>query len=120
MLDPDRELPMVAPADVGREAARLMTAPAAPTGTVFVEGPVRLTPQDVADTFTAVLGRPVRVVRTRRAQWRAAFQAAGLSPEATETFVGLNEVVDRERWLVKGRPVQGTITFAEHVRRLVG
>ncbi|MDP5281442.1 NAD(P)H-binding protein [Sphingomonas sp. DG1-23] len=84
MFDPGFELPMVAPEDLGRHAAALMTDDR--TGMFLVEGPRRYTPQDVAEAFAAALARPVRVETIPRDQWVATFKATGFSDAAAESY----------------------------------
>ncbi len=119
MTDPDRPLPMVAPADVGAEAAGLLTLPTAFRGVVHVEGPTRPTPQDVADAFSAAGGRPVRIRRIEAARWRSEFESAGFSPLAAASFVGLNRIVEGETWRLDREPTRGTTTLQAYVNDLV-
>ena len=62
----DYVLPMVAPADLGQAAARLLCAPPANMDIHYVEGPARYSSADVARAFAAALGRPVEVAVTPR------------------------------------------------------
>jgi uncharacterized protein YbjT (DUF2867 family) len=95
MFDARFELPMVAPADLGRHAAALMTDDR--TGLFRVEGPRRYTPQDVADAFAAALKRPVRIETTPRDRWPAAFKEMGFSDAAAESYARMTaETVDAE------------------------
>lgn len=61
----DFALPMVAPADIGTVAARLLRD-SGPAGIHHVEGPERYTPDDVARAFADALGRPVEVATVPR------------------------------------------------------
>ncbi len=75
MLDADRALPMVAPADVGSEVARLLQLDEPDRSVHHVEGPRRYTPADVAQAFAQALGSPVATVRTSPDTWRTTFLA---------------------------------------------
>lgn len=83
---PDFRLPMVAPADVGRVAARLLTDEAAHGGVRHVEGPTAYSPTDVARAFAAALGRDVRIEETPRAAWVDALRTFGFSPTAAASY----------------------------------
>ena len=59
MYPADLRIPMVAPADLGRVAAGLLTEPAERAGIHYVEGPDRYSSTDVANAFADALGRSV-------------------------------------------------------------
>ncbi|MBK8447319.1 MAG: NAD(P)H-binding protein [Micropruina sp.] len=119
MLDPDRPLPMVAPADVGRVAARLLTREQPAEGIVHVEGPRRYTPREVAAAFAEAVGSPVATVRTPPQEWTNAFLAAGFSTEAAESFTGLTTLTDGDDWQLDAAPTRGATTLPEYIRALV-
>jgi uncharacterized protein YbjT (DUF2867 family) len=85
----DFKLPMVAPADIGEIAARLMTEPIEQTGLHYVEGPDRYSSQDVAVVFATALGRPVFAESVPRDRWLAMFKNIGFSNEAAESFANM-------------------------------
>jgi uncharacterized protein YbjT (DUF2867 family) len=74
----DRAFPMVATKDVGRLAADLIQQQWTGTRIVELEGPMRISPTDLAQAFAAALGRPVRVETVPRATWEALFRAQGM------------------------------------------
>ncbi|MCW4462633.1 NAD(P)H-binding protein [Sphingomonas sp. BT-65] len=116
MFDPDFELPMVAPADLGKHAAALMTDDR--TGIFFVEGPGRYTPQDVANAFAAALGRSVRVETTPREQWVPAFNAIGFSSPAAESYARMTgATVDGPAF--PSDPVRGVVRLEDYISALV-
>jgi uncharacterized protein YbjT (DUF2867 family) len=55
----DKPVPMVATADVGRVAAQLLMDDWSGVRVVELEGPRRVTPVDIADTFARIFGRTV-------------------------------------------------------------
>jgi uncharacterized protein YbjT (DUF2867 family) len=83
------ELPMVAPRDLGRHAARLLTDPPDQTGIHEVEGPERYTPADVAAAFANALGRRVDAVAIPRGEWESSFKALGFSDEAAASYAAM-------------------------------
>ena len=78
LLPTDRALPMVAAEDVGRAAAELIQQDWTGTRIVELEGPARVSPDDLAAAFATVLGRPVRAVPVPRETWEALFRSQGM------------------------------------------
>jgi uncharacterized protein YbjT (DUF2867 family) len=74
----DRAIPMIATADIGRVAARLLQESWSGARVVELEGPQRVSPNDLAEAFAKVLGREVRVEAVPRDTWEALFQAQGM------------------------------------------
>lgn len=107
MFPADLEMPMVAPADLGRAAAERLIAPVDDVGVRLIEGPDRYTPRDVADAFAAALGREVTVDVVPRERWGDAYRKAGFSAEAAAAYgrmtaVTLDEGFDSEETAVRG------------------
>ncbi|MEX3944048.1 NmrA family NAD(P)-binding protein [Paraburkholderia sp. BR10937] len=74
----DQAVPMVATADVGRLAAELLQETWSGTRVVELEGPRRVSANDMASAFARVFGRPVRAVAVNRQEWESRFQAQGM------------------------------------------
>ncbi|CAM3548606.1 NAD(P)H azoreductase [Bordetella sputigena] len=89
----DRPVPMVATADVGRVAAALLQDTWAGARVVELEGPRRVSPNDIAAAFGKVLGRPVRAEVVDRKEWEALFRSQGMrNPEPRIRMLdGFNE-----------------------------
>jgi NAD(P)H dehydrogenase (quinone) len=75
----DKPFPMVATADIGRVAAELLREEWSGTRVVELEGPRRVTPNDIAATFAKLLGRAVKMEAIGRGQWEALFKAQGMA-----------------------------------------
>jgi NAD(P)H dehydrogenase (quinone) len=73
----DKAFPMVATQDVGRLAAALLREDWIGTRVVELEGAVRVSPNDLARAFAAVLERPVRVETVPRESWEDIFRSQG-------------------------------------------
>jgi uncharacterized protein YbjT (DUF2867 family) len=88
-----RPFPMVAASDVGRVAARLMRETWTGIRTVELEGPTRVSPNDLADAFASALGKPVHAVPVPRETWAELFRAQGMkNPEPRIRMLdGFNE-----------------------------
>jgi NAD(P)H dehydrogenase (quinone) len=93
LLPTDKAFPMVAAKDVGRMAAELIREDWTGIRVVELEGPYRLTPNDLADAFARVIGKPVRAVPVPRESWAALFRSQGMrNPEPRMRMLdGFNE-----------------------------
>ena len=79
LLQPlDKPVSMVATADIGKLAAALLQEPWSGHRVVELEGPRRVTPDEIAATFTKVLGRPVRAQIVPRDSWEGLFSSQGM------------------------------------------
>lgn len=116
MFDADFELPMVAPQDLGKHAAALMTDDR--SGIFHVEGPRRYTPRDVADAFAASLGRSVRVETVPREEWVPVFKAMGFSGAAAESYARMTEATVDDLELPP-EPVRGAARLEDCIAALV-
>jgi len=115
----DLAIPMVAPEDLGQAAAERLVSGLDDVGVRSVEGPARLTSQQVAEVFSAVLGRPVRLVVTPRAQWEAAFRATGFSPEAASSYARMTAACVDQGFDTPADTWRGATTFEAWLRRKV-
>jgi uncharacterized protein YbjT (DUF2867 family) len=75
----DKAYPMVATADIGRVAAEMLQEEWSGTRVVELEGPRRLTPNDIAAAFAKLLGRAVKMEVVPRGSWEALFKAQGMT-----------------------------------------
>jgi NAD(P)H dehydrogenase (quinone) len=89
----DKPVPMVATSDIGRLAAELLQEKWSGHRVVELEGPHRVTPDEIASTFASLLGHPVRVEAVPRDTWKALFQSQGMkNPEPRIQMIdGFNE-----------------------------
>ncbi|MEZ2222962.1 NmrA family NAD(P)-binding protein [Rhizobium sp. RCC_161_2] len=74
----DKAFPMVATRDVGRLAAELLQQSWIGTRIVELEGPERVSPDDLASAFGAVLNRSVSVETIPRETWEGLFRSQGM------------------------------------------
>src|SRR5580700_3379472 len=73
----DKPVPMVATPDIGHEAAKLLQESWAGRRVVELEGPRRVTPNEIANTFAEVLGRSVSMDAVPRERWEQLFRSQG-------------------------------------------
>jgi uncharacterized protein YbjT (DUF2867 family) len=74
----DKPVPMVATADIGKVAAGLLQEKWDGHRVVELEGPTRITPNQIAATFTKLLGKPVRMEVVPRESWETLFRSQGM------------------------------------------
>lgn len=74
----DKTFAMVATQDVGTAAAALMREHWTGKRVVELEGPSRVSPNDLAAAFAAALGRPVHAELVPHAEWKALFLEQGM------------------------------------------
>jgi uncharacterized protein YbjT (DUF2867 family) len=120
MYPADLQLPMVSPQDLGRVAAQLLTGTAYPGHPVYVEGPERYSPADVAEAFARALRRPVEVVVTPRNGWEEAYRKMGFSKAAAHSYARMTAISADRDYDRPVDPVRGTISLQEHVTGLIG
>jgi len=74
----DRAIPMVATADIGATAARLLREQWVGRRVVELQGPAPVSPNDLAAIFGQLLNRPVTAQAVSRAEWEALFRKQGM------------------------------------------
>jgi NAD(P)H dehydrogenase (quinone) len=104
----DRAIPMVATADIGRVAAELLTEPSIGHRFVELEGPRRISPNDIAATFSRLLNKPVRMEAVSRSSWESLFTSQGMQNPTprVQMLDGFNEgwiAFEDPAQVVKGR-----------------
>jgi uncharacterized protein YbjT (DUF2867 family) len=89
----EKPFPMVATKDIGRVAADLLQQSWTASRVVELEGPRRVTPQELAATFSRLLGRPVQAIAPDRDTWEPLFRTQGMTnPEPRMRMLdGFNE-----------------------------
>jgi uncharacterized protein YbjT (DUF2867 family) len=89
----DKAFPMVATRDVGRVAADLIRQDWTGMRIVELEGPARVSANDLAQAFSTVLKRPVGVEIISRERWEKLFRDQGMkNPQARIRMLdGFNE-----------------------------
>ncbi|WP_315832059.1 NmrA family NAD(P)-binding protein [Bradyrhizobium prioriisuperbiae] len=75
----DKPVPMVATTDVGGVAAEMLQEDWTGRKVVELEGPRRITPNEIAASFTKVLEKPIRIETVARDSWEGLFRAQGMT-----------------------------------------
>lgn len=75
----NKPVPMVATVDIGRVAAELLQETWKGGRVVELEGPHRVTPNEIAAAFATLLHRPVKMEAVPRATWEPLFKSQGMN-----------------------------------------
>ena len=116
----DKHFPMVATRDVGRVAAKLIQEDWTGTRIVELEGPRRVSPNDLAAAFAKILERPVRAETVPRETWEDLFRSQGMKYPGPRIRMldGFNE-----GWIEfsggGAKALKGTVSVEEVVASLV-
>lgn len=113
----DRAVPMVSTLDVGHVAARLLRESWSGRRIVNLEGPRRVSPDDVAAAFAHLLDKPVKAAAVPRQEWEALFRAQGMNNPTPRMRMldGFNE-----GWIsFSGETIKGAVGLEDALRRLV-
>ena len=116
----DKPVPMVATVDFGREAAKLLQELWTGRRVFELEGPRRVTPDEVANTFAEVLGRRVRMDAVPRETWEQLFRSQGMKNPTPRIRMldGFNDAwIEFENGEAGSR--KGEIAFKSVLRTLV-
>jgi NAD(P)H dehydrogenase (quinone) len=116
----DKPFPMVATADVARVAVRLLQETWSGRRVVELEGPTRVSPDDIAAAFSHLLGKSVRMDAVPRETWRELFVAQGMKNPAPRIRMldGFNQGWIEFESGVAGA-VKGTTTLKTVVKTLI-
>jgi NAD(P)H dehydrogenase (quinone) len=116
----DRQYAMVSTVDIGRVAARLIQEPWTGHRVVELEGPKRVTPNEIATAFAKLLGKTVRMEVVPRERWDELFLAQGMKNPTPriQMLGGFNEGwIDFEG--AEASVVKGTVTLEAVLEKLL-
>jgi NAD(P)H dehydrogenase (quinone) len=124
LLPADKAIPMVAAQEVGQVAARLIQEDLQEdwigTRIAELEGPSRVSPDNLAAAFASALGKPVRAVPVPRESWEQLFRSQGMKNPYPRIRMldGFNE-----NWITFGdngsRTIKGSISARAVIAALV-
>jgi uncharacterized protein YbjT (DUF2867 family) len=113
----DRPISMVATEDIGRVAAELLQESWTGHQVVELEGPQRVTPNEIAATFAELLNHSVTMQAVPRDTWETLFLSQGMkNPEPRMRMLdGFNE-----GWIdFEGEPRKGTVALKAVLQGLI-
>jgi uncharacterized protein YbjT (DUF2867 family) len=121
LMPVDKSFPMVSSRDVGRLAAELIQQERPHERIVELEGPRRVSPNDIAHAFSRALGKPVRAEAVPRNTWEALFRSQGMKNPTPRIRMldGFNE-----GWIdfvvPAGRTIKGRVDANQAIEALTG
>ncbi|WP_337269486.1 NmrA family NAD(P)-binding protein [Oryzifoliimicrobium ureilyticus] len=116
----DKPVPMVSVLDVGAVAAEMLEENWTGKRIIELEGPSRITPLQMAEAFSTVLGRPVHAEAIERGGWENLFRSQGMQNPSPRMRMldGFNE-----GWIEfegsKAEQRKGKTTFETAIRALM-
>jgi NAD(P)H dehydrogenase (quinone) len=116
----DKPVPMVATADIGKVAAEILQEQWNGHRVVELEGPKRVTPNEIATTFAKLLGKPVRAEIVPQKSWETLFISQGMKNPMPRIRMldGFNEGwIEFERGEVGSR--KGSMTLESVLKSLI-
>lgn len=121
----DTRFSLVDLTDVAQVAALVLTNPEHAGAIYELAGPQILTPAEMAQEMSAVLGRPVTAVTQSLAAWQEQAEAAGLSGYAQDTLLKMFRYYARNGFWANGRVLRWLLgrdptTFRQFLTRLQG
>jgi uncharacterized protein YbjT (DUF2867 family) len=122
-LMPERKIPMVSTADIGRIAAECLTDPARGRRVVELAGPEDYSPQDIAQTFAAAHGKPIRLETHPLDAVIPTFTALGFSQDVARLFREMIEGINSGHVAYAGKGTtfqRGNVTALEAVNQMLG
>lgn len=120
MYPPDFKLPMVAPEDLGKFAAKLLMEPVEETGLYYRTGPRDYSPNDVAAAFAEALGKPVEAVQVPEDKWESTLEGQGFSKKAANSMVNMTKVtLEQVQESAPENPERGSFTLERYIDELV-
>ena len=121
-LTPERKIPMVSTADIGKIAAEYLTDPAHGRRVVELAGPEDYSPQDIARTFAAALGKPVKLETHPLDAVIPTFTALGFSQDMARLFREMIEGINSGHVAYEGKGAtfrRGNVTAPETINELL-
>ena len=106
---------MVAPKDLGRNAAALLLQPFSGHSIMHMEGPEAYSARDVARAFSGKLGKSVDVVRIPEHEWQSTFESFGFSRESAQSMAGMTKSTLSNPYQPFEPIVKGEITLKEYI-----
>jgi uncharacterized protein YbjT (DUF2867 family) len=122
-LTPERKIPMISTADIGKIAATCLTDPARGRRVVELSGPEDYSPQDIAQAFAASMGKPVKLETHPLDAVIPTFMAAGFSQDLARLFREMIEGINTGHVAYEGKGAtfqRGNVTASEAVNQLLG
>lgn len=111
----DLSIPMVAPDDLGKAAARRLMSATEDVGIQHIEGPKRYTANDVAEAFTKVMNRDVQIQEVPHKALEETFRSFGFSDEAAASYACMTRRMIDGQTDTAEQSFQGEISLEDYL-----
>ncbi len=116
----DLSIPMVAPADLGKAAARRLMSGIDDVGIEHIEGPDRSTANDIAAAFAEVMDRQVEVHEIPRDALEDTFRGFGFSVEAAASYACMTHRMMDGKTMPSDEPTLGKTSLKSYLASILG
>ena len=116
----DLSIPMVAPSDLGKAAARRLMSGTEDVGIQHVEGPERYSANDVASAFAEKMDREVEVQEIPRDALEDTFREFGFSHEAAASYACMTRRMIDGKTMPADEPILGTTSLRSYIAAIFG
>ena len=116
----DLSIPMVAPFDLGKAAARRLKSGTEDVGIQYVEGPERYSANDVAAAFAEKMDREVEVQEVPRDALEDTFRKFGFSDEAAASYACMTRRMIDGKTMPAVKPILGTTCLKSYIAAILG
>ncbi len=116
----DFVLPMVAPADLGKAAAKRVMSAIDDIGIAHIEGPTPYTANDVATAFARILDREVVVEEVPREALEDTFRQLGFSDIAAQSYACMTRRMIDGLTGTASDPIKGSTTMEAYFASIMG
>ncbi|SEO92930.1 Uncharacterized conserved protein YbjT, contains NAD(P)-binding and DUF2867 domains [Salinihabitans flavidus] len=113
-------IPMVAPADLGKVAARRLMSGTDDVGIEYIEGPDRYKTSDVAAAFGEAMDCKVEVQEVPRDALEDTFRDFGFSNEAAASYACMTYRLIDGKTMPADEPTRGDVTLEDYLASLLG
>ena len=115
----DRQVEMVATADIGATAAELLRAGTSAPKVVELAGPATTTLADAAQAFSAALKKPVKLAPVPPAAQVDVLKGVGLSQTWAQGYADMSAAMESKKLAFEGTPRRGLITLQQFIAHAV-
>lgn len=117
---PEMKLPMIAPADVAAFLAELMSDNAPLERIYEITGPYSYSSSEIAQIFSAVLGRSVTVQQVPPEAWESTLLQAGFSKDGARNLMLMTQaVIDGRTTYTTPNPVRSATDFKTYLKNII-
>lgn len=117
----DQRVPSVCTADIGQAVAQALLDGPRDVRVIELSGPSDVSPNEVAATFSRILGKPVKVAEAPLASIVPTFTSFGMSENIAGLFREMYEAMAAGKITAEpGEHVRGTTPFEKTLRGLLG